>query len=289
MKFLTWNTGKKSTDLQKKVVKELVSENDPDVIVFQECTGAFLKSTMPNEYYEIPYPSRTGIDRRVRVFLKTSVLKHKQIYNEFNNKLIFVKIEVLTSGLVFNLAAVHLYSKINNSEREQMWKNMPFFSKIESLELMDSPKSDKTIIAGDFNYNPFEKDHFDSRVINSFASLKMLEFMYKSTSFERGKNMWYNPMWNLLGDYDLLNQSRRINGTYYRYSDNENHPFWNMFDGFLVRSSIAEKIEFKSMSILTETKTSKIKFLKPLVISESESLIDERISDHLPVVITINI
>lgn len=285
MKIISWNTGKKSSNEQKDAILEIISDEKPDIFIFQECIGAFLIRLIPNTYYEIPYPARTGIDRRVRIFILKQNYKHRLIENKINNKLICVNIENLKSKETFNLAAIHLYSKVNNTEREQMWKNIPFFKEIEDFE--KTTRNYKSIIAGDFNYNPYEKDHFDSKVINSLSSLKMINFLDKSQSFTRPKNMWYNPMWNILGDYDFAKTKRKVNGTYYRFSDNESHPFWNMFDGFLVRPVLAKKIRLEDLYVIT--KTNRRNFIKQFVITEKESFIDERISDHLPVSIEINL
>jgi exonuclease III len=285
MRILTWNTGKNSTDLKKKAITDVILETKADILVFQECTGAYLTQIVPNTFYEIPYPSRSGIDKRVRIFLDKTKYQHKEIQPFSNNKLILVRVQDKIKKKDFNLVGIHLYSKKNNTEREQMWKNKPFFQHIEDFE-NGLPNCKDTIVVGDFNYNPYEKDHFDPNIINSLGSLKMLNFISSSTSFDRNKNSWYNPMWNLLGDYDSINKKRRINGTYYRYSNNENHPFWNMFDGFLIRLTLAPKINYNDFFIITKTKN--INFIKPRVINEMESFIDERISDHLPVFMELN-
>ena len=93
-------------------------------------------------------------------------------------------------------------------------------------------------------------------------------------------------MWNLLGDYNYINQSSRVTGTFFRHTDDET-PHWNLLDGIILRSSIMDNVDYTKSFIITETKS--ISFLKTITIAKHESLVNELISDHLPVKFAIKI
>ena len=76
--------------------------------------------------------------------------------------------------------------------------------------------------------------------------------------------MFYNPMWNLLGDFQYPP------GTYYYKSSQEKTEFWNIFDQVMIRPQLRNRFVDTSLKIITETETT--------------SLVDKKISDHLPIV-----
>ena len=59
---------------------------------------------------------------------------------------------------------------------------------------------------------------------------------------------FYNPMWNLFGDY-----SPGPPGTYY-YSDSTHKVFfWNMFDQVLIRPDLLDRFDMNGLKIIEKT------------------------------------
>ena len=283
--ILSWNTGKKKTDLIRRVIDELVVEHSLDILVLQECLGKYINTILDGRYDEVPYLGG-GIDRRVRIFLKKTKFKYYSIKPEFNNKLIFVHLENIDTKSQFNIAGVHLYSKWGNTERQQLWKNLPFIQKIDFLETTASSNTN-TIVIGDFNYNPYETHFSDPNVFNAIDNRYLISNFESNPVGSRNHTYWYNPMWNLLGDYDYKRRMRKkATGSYFLYAESET-PYWHLLDSVLLRPSIMDLMDYENTEVITETKS--IEFIKPLITRTDESYILDDLSDHLPVKFTINI
>ncbi|MCU0355141.1 MAG: hypothetical protein MUD08_15595, partial [Cytophagales bacterium] len=126
--IISWNTNKKTTAFLRKALTELVTEHSPEILVFQECLGIYVNTMLNPTYDEIPYPG-TGLDRRVRIFLKKNTFNRFGINTAFNNKLVFIHLKKIGGLEDFNLAGVHFYSRLN-TEKQQLWKNKPFADRV---------------------------------------------------------------------------------------------------------------------------------------------------------------
>jgi len=276
------------TPLLQRVLAEVVNENNIDIVVLQEAFGNVVNTTLNSQvaqYEEIVAPSNI-IENGVRIFLKKSTFQHSLLQRHFRNKLVLVHLKKIVGLEEFNIAAVHLHSKVGNSERQQLWKNLPIVNKIKDFEKKVS-NNNRTILVGDFNHNPYENNLLDPYILNCTDSKKVITTLTSNPiSKSRDTDFWYNPMWNLLGDYDFTNGNERVTGTYFRYTEDET-PIWNLFDGFILRSSIMDRVDYNQSSILTKTNTTP--FLKPFTIGKGDSLINEQISDHLPIKFTLKI
>ena len=275
---ITWNTGKKNTELLQKAIKDLLNDHYPDIFVFQECLGAYVNEILSDSYEEVPYPG-SGIDRRVRLFLKKQVFIRYSIIPELNNKLLFVHLKRISGKEEFNLTCVHFYSKLNGTQREQMWKNSSIHDLINYLEEFRS-NNNKTMMIGDFNYNPYETDLSDPHLFNAYNCRIVIDNMLHSLNEEDENKTWYNPMWNFLGDHNfIVNDRHETSGSFYLYNKGE-VPLWNLFDGVLLRPGLMDSLDFYESGILTKTRN--LNFIKPFTIRTDESFIDEDLPDHLP-------
>jgi exonuclease III len=282
--IISWNTNKKNTAFLRSALTELASEQAPEIFVFQECLGQYVNTILNPTYDEIPYPGN-GINRRVRIFLKKNTFDRFAINTAFNNKLVFVHLRKIGGTEDFNLAGIHFYSKLN-TERQQLWKNKPFTERIDLLERTQT-NNNRTILIGDFNYNPYDSTLSDPNVFNAIDNKNLIRTFSANPIGNRNHNYWYNPMWNLLGDYDFNRDLHKdSSGTYFLYNEAE-IPYWNLIDGALLRPSIMDRIDFKKTEVLTNT--SQRNFLKPLIIRTDESLVVEDFSDHLPLKVTLKI
>ena len=291
IKILSWNihtTKKGMTPLLQRVLAEVVNENKIDIVVLQEAFGKMVNSSLNSQleqYDEIVTPGNV-IENGVRIFLKRNAFQHSLVERHSGNKLVLVHLKKTGGFEEFNIAAVHLHSKVGNSERQQLWKNLPIVNKIRDFE-DKTANNNNTILVGDFNHNPYENNLLDPYILNCKDSKNLITILTNiHTSKSKQNNFWYNPMWNLLGDYDFTNGNERVTGTYFRYTMDET-PIWNLFDGFILRSSIMDRVDYTQSSILTSTKTTQ--FLKSFTIGKGDSLINEQLSDHLPIKFTLTI
>jgi len=105
-------------------------------------------------------------------------------------------------------------------------------NEIERIEF--EHKCNNSIIIGDFNMNPYEPGMLGASALHSLSSRNIVK---KQKRILHGKeyNMFYNPMWSLLGDINLPD------GTYfYDDSSQEVNLYWNIFDQVLIRPSLIE-------------------------------------------------
>lgn len=282
--IVTWNLNNKKTKLLEDALTGIIDNLiPPDILVFQEAYGTWVNTLLNSHYEEINYPGNP-IGSGVRIFLIIGKYKQFSVQRTDNKKLVFAHLQDKGTKEEFNIAAVHLYSKVGNTERQQLWKNLPIIQKIEEFE-STSTNNNKTILVGDFNCNPFENDLNDPNMINGIASKILISTLAKHLMSKRNLNFWYNPMWNLMGDFDFRNNQDRVTGTYFRYTEDET-PIWNFLDGVLVRPALMARVNYNITEVITTAGT--INFLKPFIIRKDESLIKDDLSDHLPLKITLN-
>jgi endonuclease/exonuclease/phosphatase family metal-dependent hydrolase len=283
--ILSWNTGKKKSEMMSRALCELVEEHAIDIVVLQECLGRHVNSLLEPQYEEVPYLG-VGLDRRVRIFLKNGEFERFAINTAFENKLLFVHLRKKNGIEDFNIVGVHLYSKAGNTERQQTWKNLHFAETIKEFEISTSTHQ-RTVVVGDFNYNPYEIDLLDPNMFNAIENRHLISRFLEFPVGTPKKDYFYNPMWNLLGDYDYQRrQAKEASGTYFHYNE-AGWPHWNHFDGMILRPSLMDRFDYERSEVIVQTRT--LKFLKNFIIHRDESIIKEDLSDHLPIKFTLNV
>lgn len=282
--FLTWNLNSITSFYKTRALLEILSENDIDILILQESYNPRLKNILASKYDEILY-NVGATTNGVRIFCLKNKFEQTIGIKAFRNKLVMISFCLKGDKKWFNVFAVHLYSKVGNTERMQMWGNKPILSKI--FEFEESSRGQyRSILVGDFNNNPYEANLIDPSLLNTKENRALISLQQGFATDNDRHNFWYNPMWNFLGDYDNVVKGRRVNGTFY-FNRIDEQTNWHLFDGFLVRPELMDDIAFDSCKIITETKTKK--FLKSMIIREDESLIVDHFSDHLPFTFSINI
>ncbi len=282
--FLTWNLNRISNLYKTQALLEIITENDIDVLILQESYNPLLRITLELNYEEILYNVGAS-SNGVRVFCLKNKFEQTIGTKTLRNKLVMLSLRIKGQKKWFNLFAVHLYSKVGNTERMQMWNNVPVLKTI--LEYEEKSRGKYTsILVGDFNNNPYEANLIDPSLLNTRENRELISIQQKLVTDNNCNHFWYNPMWNFLGDYDYILKRRRVNGTFY-FNKIDEQANWHLFDGFLVRPELMDEIDFESCKVITETRTKK--FLKPMIYGENESLIVDQFSDHLPFIFSIKI
>jgi len=280
--ILSWNIKNKNSSLFSLALKDIIKYQSIDIIIFQEAFGVHVNTILNAEFDEVTIVGSAG-KKYVRIFIKKNHFDRFDLHTLPNNKLIFIRLKLKNGKDYFNIAGVHFYSKVANTERQQMWKSKPIIDKI--VEIENVIQQFNTILVGDLNHNPYENNLCDPYLLNAKNSREIISFLLKTPLTKVDKDFWYNPMWNFLGDHDFVTNTPKITGSYFRYTNSE-QPMWNLLDGFLVRPSVMDKINFNQSEILT--KTNSINFLKPFIVRDDESFIKDDISDHLPIKFTLN-
>lgn len=163
--------------------------------------------------------------------------------------------------------ATHYFDKFYNDSKDQYVKIRYLEEEISQIE--ESIETEKVILTGDLNLDPYDLPCFMSNGLNAIMCRKTV----CRVKVKNGKKMFYNPSWNLLGD------RFHTPGTYYR--SGEGSQYWSVLDQVMMRADAVEHYDVNSLKVVNNTK--------------NESLISvngipkEQYSDHLPITFKINI
>lgn len=129
-----------------------------------------------------------------------------------------------------------------------------------------------TVIVGDLNINPYDQSCISAQYLHG---IPIYEETKRNSRVVAGETfyMFYNPMWNFLGDFS------EPFGTYYYNSSDDVNTYWNIFDQVIIRPTLRRRFVQKSLKILTGTE--KISLLN------SKRHPNCEISDHLPIIFEI--
>ncbi len=260
MKVLFWNTHK--NEYINTVIKEIVLEHNISLIVLAEYKAP------PDELINLLLENGVIMGKVdtlcERITMFSSIKRIDPVADETH-----WTIQIIDDNYI--LGCVHLNSQIYNGNKEQREIDIGVF--IENIQRIEEIRcTENTVIVGDFNINPFDKSCIDARY---FSGLPVYEDAKRKSRTISGKEfkLFYNPMWNFLGDF------KEPYGTYYYSGSEAVNTFWNIFDQVIIRPAIREKFIDKSLKILTQTNE---RFLL-----DNKGHPDMKISDHLPIIFEI--
>lgn len=232
---------------------------------------------------EIPYFAAQGGSNTLRIFLnKKSGLAYDKPTSYLNNKQRSVLIKV-SDGFEFNLIAAHLYSMAGKSELKQLSENADVGQNL--TEFIIRTGQDKTIILGDFNLMPFSpvlQSHF---IFNALPVKEVVREQVHRRLAQKDHPYYYNPMWNLVGDYDYRKKTEKIPGTYYMDTDDPAVYQWSLLDQVVLSQSVMDKLDMESLAIVTSINGNKLLHNKPT--GKKKSYLNYTYSDHLPIKFTL--
>ena len=261
MKFAFWNVHQ-NTMINNYIV-DLIYENGIDIIVLaeyndheQKLRNQLIDKGIYMEKYITP-----GCDRIKMYGSIQNVMPANQ------NK--YYSVQIIDNKYI--LCGMHLPSRIYSEHWER--RNIVIDMIVADInELEKKFKLENTIILGDINENPY-----DSGCLNAtkFHGIPSGEDAQKGSRSIMGKTfkMFYNPMWNLFGDFSYPP------GTYYHNGSEPVNSFWNIYDQVMIRPGMKKCFVEKSLKIITDM--------------QKYSLVDKLkhprkdISDHLPIVFEI--
>ncbi|MEL6929777.1 MAG: endonuclease/exonuclease/phosphatase family protein [Cyanobacteria bacterium J06600_6] len=264
--ILFWNINKKPL---LEEIKELCIDNDVDILILAECNLSndnILEAI--NLKSKIKYTAPLNLVSNLSFFCRYPIQFVIPIQDE---RRILIRELSLASKNSFTLVALHLPSKLHMSEIEQGFNAVRAASIIKEVEAKVG--HDRTLVIGDFNMNPFEVGMVSADTFHAVMDRNIASQVSRKVQDETCK-YFYNPMWRLMG-----NDSNDYLGTYY-YRDGSISYFWNTFDQVLLRSSLLIKFKSEDVAIISKIRQ------KNLIINNK---IDKCFSDHLPIVIRLNI
>ena len=273
LNILFWNLNRKKNT---EHIISCIVENDVDIAVFAEfrekdgnsmvIETAAIEHGLGDMYAWI---SGVEADGKVILLAKKSVGEVRKIQQDDRSR--YSLYIVNTPMKSYILAAVHLEDRLSDpysASRKKTIKRL--VSEIKSNEEILRIKN--TIVIGDFNANPYDEELLDKDAFNAVlfkTIIKANEF----TSPEGDRiERFYNPI------IHYLSESTEMYGSHY-YDGSTKHwtPYWHCLDQVLVRKNLVDLIQ-------------EIKYLKRI---GDKSLLNrakkpnEKISDHLPLLVTL--
>lgn len=256
MRIMFWNTYKNTSINQ--IICEIAKENNVDIIFlaeYEDNIQSLICALDMQSYFTL------GCDR-IKVIGKKKNVEPGIQGTRYSIQIIENK---------YILCAMHLPSQMRYGHQER--RNIIIQTILNDLQ--DTEKrlnSKRTIILGDFNEDPYE-DGCLSAV--NFHGLPSMNDALKSYRIIEGKQfeMFYNPMWNLFGDFNFPP------GTYYYAGSDPKCSYWHIFDQVMIRACL--KNEFLKDSLEIITKAGKKDLLN------TKGYPNKEYSDHLPIVFEI--
>ena len=262
MRYLFWNTHR-NKDINP-VLRDLIVDNKITIVVLAEYAANADELKVLLDLYGIPIEQYiTDGCERIHIFGK-SRLNIEPLHQTDYSSLQLINNETI-------LCCVHLGSKIYSDELNR--REIQIEQIIQDIVEMEKELECKnTIVVGDFNINPYDQSCINARY---FHGIPYFKEAIRNSRKVAGKEylMFYNPMWNFLGDF------KEPYGTYYKNSGDSINTYWNIYDQVIIRPALRNRFVDENLQILTGTRTM--------------SLLDEKghpnihISDHLPIVFEI--
>lgn len=265
LKCLFWNAGRKLPDME---IASLATSTDANVIALAEYGGDG-KSLLhalhgsKNSFYIVP---TIGCERiRLLTVFKPNLIKHRREADRYTIK------EIMIPGVSRLLLCIaHLPSKLHANDVDQLHSASYFKQDIEMAEA--EANHSNTIVFGDFNMNPFDDGMISAAAMNSLPCLSTARREKRIIS-GRSHSFFYNPSWNLLGDFN------GAPGTFFHKSPGYLGHYWNTLDQVMLRPAIAHQFDKTSFEILTKAGTHSL----------GNGNGYPTVSDHFPIFFSINL
>lgn len=275
MNFMFWNIQKKDSIFS--TIFKIVKEEDIDVLSLAEfpkgddCVIGKFVADLQLVFDDFLYLKPTGKREKVLVFYRNNSVN---MNNKFDGEYVHAK-EIISGVRAFSIIFCHLKSLFGTQKEELVANATSFCQEIKNFE--DSiAKHKNTIICGDFNMSPFDCGMVSAQNFNATMDINIANMKTRDIH-KKDYELFYNPMWNLLGD----NAAGRTPGSYYLNKKEFTNQFWFILDQVIMRPSIIPLFDIKGLQILTQGKTYDL--------LDTNKKISSKFSDHLPLKFKVNI
>jgi hypothetical protein len=276
---LFWNVGGKA--LETPLVS-MVRRYAVDVVILAECPWndpslALLLSSAGQ--FHPPHPT-VSFDI-LRILTRDSIPR-PLLRREFTRYLMLTILPPGAPELI--LVATHLPSKRHRSADGQMTDQLLLGHSVREMETLVG--HERTILMGDLNANPFEP--------GVVAATGLQAVMNRQLARVEGRILdgirypyFYNPMWGYYGDethaaHPPGTPNHRPSGSCYYPAADPVWYYWNLYDQVLLRPALIASLLPNSVRLLTEEGPDRF-----LGANGRPNRTDY--SDHLPLVVTLNV
>lgn len=252
MKVMFWNTYNNVAINQ--IICDIAKENNVDIIVLAEYQDDIQNLTNDlgmQQYFTLGCDKITLVGRIENV--KPGAQNTRYSIQIFNNKYI--------------LCAMHLPSQMSNGNQGR--RNIVIRSILNDLlKIEEELNTKRSVLVGDFNEDPYEDGCLSAE---NFHGLPCKGDVSKENRVIEGQRfeMFYNPMWNMFGDFTSPP------GTFYYAGSNPKCSYWHIFDQVMIRSCLKNDFIEDSLEII-------VKAGERMLLNEKGQP-DKKYSDHLPI------
>ena len=167
----------------------------------------------------------------------------------------------------YAIAGIHLQDKKSADEAIRLETIRDLKADLNKLE--KKIHTNKTIIIGDFNSNPYDRELLQMDAFDAVLFRKIINHAETHTVNGKKRRRYYNPVLHFIRE-DTENY-----GSY--YYDGSYSPFWHCLDQVLLSKALSSRInDLKYLKAIGQT--SLMNTVKPKA----------KISDHLPLYVKIN-
>lgn len=262
MNYLFWNTYNNKNI--NPILKEIIKEYKCDVVALAEykADDEELLKDLQKDGINL-YKVKQIACKRIHLFTKYIPEKINHLPDSTRYTIKEIPHDTLRSTII---AFIHLPSKLHSDNDTHKIQLAELKRDIEDVE--KKLKQNNTVIVGDFNVNPFEEAVVSASGLHSINSKRDAK-RYSRKIYERDYSMFYNPMWQLLGDKKLPA------GSYYYNSSSYINYFWNIFDQVVIRPNLIENFNEEKLVIIDK--------VRDYNLLDKNNKPDKNISDHLPI------
>ena len=283
LNVLVWNIDK-NTDVGQ-LVNYYCMQYLVDVLVLIEdnIPPSTLLGQLNHTYSKKKYHFCRQNDRKISIYTSFDSrffdTKHTATKSNFIN---FVEFKLGAKSILFG--GIHLSSKQTlPAEYDRASLGREITDVVKGLE--NKLGHCNTIIAGDFNMNPFElgmcqHDAFNAVMSQEIALTKERKVTGSGTNTHSLHPYFYNPMWSFMGDL-----SKYPPGTHYWYDNSRQNNFrWNTYDQILLRPCLIPNFVSTSLEIIETDNTG-----KKLIDTATKTRSNKQLFDHLPIFLTLDL
>ena len=265
--FLYWNA--KNNNISAYIVDACV-ENAVNLLILVEHKNIDIEYLIRklrdnNLFFEVE-----RIDKDSRILLLHNTKKQVNIIKESKYYSVFIIKDKSELYLIF---ALHLPSRYAEERSDLNMYAAQVKREFEQIE--EERNTEKSIVVGDFNMNPFDDGMVSALSFNAVMCPNIAKKISRKVLDEERK-FYYNPMWHLMGN--ALNPCK---GTFYYPSETKSY-YWYTYDQVIIRPEIIEKFDIDKLKIIDSISNNSLVSVNNI---PNKSLI----SDHLPIKFKINL
>lgn len=183
----------------------------------------------------------------------------------------YYSIQVIQKNII--LCCVHLVSdSYGDYSNERLAIIQEIVNEIKTKQ--DDIQSQYVIIMGDINEMPYDKGCLSANGFHGLPALSITDSPTRKVN-EKEYSKFYNPMWNLLGDFEYPP------GTYYLNKSILHSPMWYMLDQVIISKDLLPLFKKESLKIITSCSFGDLK--------DKNQHPNKKISDHFPIMCEIDI